>query len=135
MKYVRIRSFSGLYFPAFGLNTERYSVSLRIQSECRKIRTTKTPNTDTFYAVNMKNILTKAKSFYIKKTWIITMAKQQKKSFRNGKEFMESQNLTSLFWNHSWQINSPHILTENDTKQGILLGIKMSFCYICNWST
>ena len=29
--------FSGLYFPAFGLNTERYSVSLRIQSECRKI--------------------------------------------------------------------------------------------------
>ena len=30
---------SGLYFLAFGLNTERYSVSLRIQSECRKIRT------------------------------------------------------------------------------------------------
>ena len=30
---------SGLYFPAFGLNTERYEVSLRIQSECGKIRT------------------------------------------------------------------------------------------------
>ena len=27
---------SGTYFPAFGLNTERYRVSLRIQSECRK---------------------------------------------------------------------------------------------------
>ena len=26
------------HFPAFGLNTERYSVSLRIQSECGKIR-------------------------------------------------------------------------------------------------
>ena len=26
------------HFPAFGLNTERYSVSLRIQSECRKMR-------------------------------------------------------------------------------------------------
>ena len=38
-------------FPAFGLNTERYSVSLRIQSECRKMRTKITPNTDTFYAV------------------------------------------------------------------------------------
>ena len=25
-------------FPAFGLNTERYCVSVRIQSECRKIR-------------------------------------------------------------------------------------------------
>ena len=31
--------FSGLYFPAFGLNTETYSVSLRIQSKCRKMRT------------------------------------------------------------------------------------------------
>ena len=31
--------FSGLYFPAFRLNTERYSVSLRIQSKCRKMRT------------------------------------------------------------------------------------------------
>ena len=33
--------FSGPYFPAFGLNTERYGVSLRIQSECGKIRTRK----------------------------------------------------------------------------------------------
>ena len=31
--------FSGPYFPAFGLNTERYFVSLLIQSECGKIRT------------------------------------------------------------------------------------------------
>ena len=30
---------SGPYFPAFGLNMERYFVSLRVQSECRKIRT------------------------------------------------------------------------------------------------
>ena len=30
---------SGPYFPAFGLNTERYSVSLCIQSEYKKIRT------------------------------------------------------------------------------------------------
>ena len=33
--------FSGPYIPAFGLNTERYSLSLRVQSECRKIRTRK----------------------------------------------------------------------------------------------
>ena len=33
--------FSGLYFPAFELNMERYFVSLRIQSEYRKIRTRK----------------------------------------------------------------------------------------------
>ena len=44
-------SFSGPYFPAFGLNTERYGVSLRIQSECGKIQTRITPNANTFYAV------------------------------------------------------------------------------------
>ena len=37
--------------PAFGLNTERYGVSLGIQSKCGKIRTRITPNTSTFYAV------------------------------------------------------------------------------------
>ena len=48
--------FSGPYFPMFGLNTERYSVSLHIQSECGKIRTRITPNTDTFYAVFYEKI-------------------------------------------------------------------------------
>ena len=33
--------FSGPYYPAFGLNMKRYFVSLRIQSECAKIRTRK----------------------------------------------------------------------------------------------
>ena len=51
VKSACIRSYSGLHFPAFGLNTERYSVSLRIQSECGKMRTKITPNTDTFHAV------------------------------------------------------------------------------------
>ena len=36
---MRIRSYSGQYFPAFGLNTERYFISLCIQSEYGKIRT------------------------------------------------------------------------------------------------
>ena len=43
-KVSKYRVFSGTYFPAFGLNTERYgvySVSLRIQSECGKIRSRK----------------------------------------------------------------------------------------------
>ena len=51
VKIVRIRSFSGPYFPAFGLNTKVYSVILIIHSECGKIRSRKTPNTDTFDAV------------------------------------------------------------------------------------
>ena len=56
VKSVRIRSYSGPYFLAFRINTERYSVSLRIQSECGKMRTRITPNTDTFYAVKMRRI-------------------------------------------------------------------------------
>ena len=45
VKSVLIQSFSGPYFPAFGLNSERCSV-------CGNIRTRKTPNTDTFHAVS-----------------------------------------------------------------------------------
>ena len=51
LKSVCIRSYSGPYFPAFGLNIERYGVSLFI-------RTRITLNTDTFYTVYM------AKCFY-----------------------------------------------------------------------
>ena len=51
VKSFRIRSFSCPYFPAFGLNLERYGVSLRIQSECGEMWTRKTPNKDTFLAV------------------------------------------------------------------------------------
>ena len=42
-----------LYWSVFSRikNKKRYFVSLRIQYECRKIRTRITPNTDTFYAV------------------------------------------------------------------------------------
>ena len=47
VKSVRIQSYSGPYFPAFGLN------SLRIQSECGKIRTRITPNKDTFCTVTL----------------------------------------------------------------------------------
>ena len=46
VKSVHIRSYSGLHFLAFGPNTERYGVPLLIQSECGKMRTRITPNTD-----------------------------------------------------------------------------------------
>ena len=47
VKSVLIRTFSGPYFPVFGL------VSLRIHSECGKIRTRKTPNTGTIHTVTI----------------------------------------------------------------------------------
>ena len=48
IKSAHIPSYSGPHFPALGLNTERY---YSIQSECGKMRTRITPNTDTFCAV------------------------------------------------------------------------------------
>ena len=52
-------------FPAFGLNTERCEVSLRILSECGEMRTRITPNTDTLHAVKAAVALrvTSKKSF------------------------------------------------------------------------
>ena len=78
VKSVRIWSYSGPHFPAFGLNTERYSVSLRIQFECGKKLTRITPNTDTLYAVAIiSNIWSSADglrknfffNFYIKRLY------------------------------------------------------------------
>ena len=52
VKSVRIRSYSGPHFPAFGLNTERYVASLRIQAECGKMRTRTTTNAGTFHVAH-----------------------------------------------------------------------------------
>ena len=51
VKSVHVRSCSGPHFRVFGLNTERYFVSFRMQSECGKMQTKITPNTYTFLAV------------------------------------------------------------------------------------
>ena len=56
----RMPNFSGPYFSAFGLNTERYGVFLHIQSKCGKIRTRKTPNTDTFHTVTPTTIFSQS---------------------------------------------------------------------------
>ena len=53
VKSVRIRSYSGPHFPAFGMNTESYSVPLRIPSECGEMWTRITPYTDIFHAVHV----------------------------------------------------------------------------------
>ena len=50
---LRFQSYSVRYFPVFGLETKRYLVSLRFQSEYGKVRTRITPNRDTFHAVQV----------------------------------------------------------------------------------
>ena len=63
MKIVRIWNYSGPHFPAFGLNTERCGVYLRIQFANGKIQTRITPNTDAFHAVLNVKICYNDKTF------------------------------------------------------------------------
>ena len=55
VKRVYIWIYSGLYFPAFELSIERYSVCLRIQLECGKIQTRISPNMNTCHALTYTN--------------------------------------------------------------------------------
>ena len=48
--------YSELLWSAFSLIWTEYSVHLRIQSECGKIRTRITPNTDIFHALQLKAV-------------------------------------------------------------------------------
>ena len=72
VKSVRVRSFSGPHFAAFGLNTEKHSVSLSIQSECGKMRTRKTPNTDTFCALMLVELKVIGKTNLLRIAYNIT---------------------------------------------------------------
>ena len=72
VKCVRIPSYSGPYFPAFGLNTERYGLPLRIQCECGKIWTRITPNMDTFHAVISGNFVLSSLRFEVQELSYVT---------------------------------------------------------------
>ena len=87
IKTVRIRSYTGPYFPTFRLHTERYSVSVRIytvshriQFECWKIHTRITPNTVTFNAVSKFEILL----YVLHKSIKILTKKEIQSTFANG---------------------------------------------------
>ena len=93
LKSIRIWIFLGSHFPTFGLNMEKYSVSLRIHSEYGKTRTRKTPSTDTFHRVN--TALTRTTNFlYI--TYLQPLKNSKRTSVEN-KSMMkqEFENLQS----------------------------------------
>ena len=62
VKSVRIWSYSGPHLPEFGLNTERYEVSLFIQPKGEKMQPRITPNKDIFHALLVANLGNKDKS-------------------------------------------------------------------------
>ena len=55
----KTRIFAGPYFPAFGLNTESYSVSLLFSSTAGKSASKIITNTDNFDAVSRKKLFCK----------------------------------------------------------------------------
>ena len=96
MNSVRIRRFSAPYFHEFGLN-------LRIQSECRKIRVWKTPNTDTFYAVYHVLFTRPSKQFH---------NKNFSDSFRNSLFLTPLKKLSHFHWKQI--VLSPIKISIND---------------------
>ena len=62
-KVSKYRVFSGPYITAFELNTERYSLSLRIQSECGKIRNRKSSVLGDFSRSVFAGVFTLARRF------------------------------------------------------------------------
>ena len=104
---IRVRIFSGPYFPAFGLHTKSYFVFLRIQSVCGKIRTKKNPNTDTFYVVEC--------------AWLLplcaTICTVVKKLLQNGHEIIIRTYYGSRIWfNSSWIVNTLEIFFFSDSR-------------------
>ena len=73
VKSVRIRNYSGPHFPAFRLNTERYFASLHIRSECGKMRTRITPNTENCYAVTLINKAVRFRGFWFRDLRVLTV--------------------------------------------------------------
>ena len=107
VKNVHIRSYFGSYFPEFRLNMERYSISIRIQSECGKMLTRITPNTDTFHVV----VLTSAIFFiglwnYLKNSrqWIYAIWSSLKKWMTCNKRIAIL--VTPLIWRPPYKTNA-----------------------------
>ena len=109
------------HFPAFELNTKRYSVSLRIQSECGKIRTRKTPNTDTLHVVVIRwnqGFFLKVKIFLKRRYGIsekvenfIRQSNSETFKICMGKVFSFFQNLSTwyTFWRY-WHCKRCYLL-------------------------
>ena len=123
VKNARIRSYYGPHFPAFGLNMERYSVSLRIQSECGKIQTRITPNADTFYAMSFNLDWAKPAQEVIFST-LIVRATSQKHLRRNlGARLTFNNHINEKIVN---KFRSATLL-KRDSNTGVFLWILWNF--------
>ena len=115
VKCMRIRSYSGPHFPSFRLNTEKYSVFLRIQSECGKMRTRITANTDTFYTVYFSHFIPLV-SFHtpwkLQKTKRLLCKLREVKKKTSGIKWVQKLNILPYFQLHFLILLRVHILHE-----------------------
>ena len=100
-------SFSGTHFPAFGLNTEFYSLNLCCQSECAKIRTRKTANTNTFCAVLFTIFYSVTKK---KQEHSISML--GKKKLSHNRTSQKKQKTVWRYWQITWCTLAPYVLNS-----------------------
>ena len=126
LKSAQIRFFSDPYFPAFRLNTERYSVSLRIQSECGKRRTRKNSLFGHFSRSGFFNpngtVTHKSKiSYLILVHWIVNIWQTHILT-----EFNKSSSLQML-WKIGFLKNFAETLWKRDSNTGVLLWILRNF--------
>ena len=70
--------FSGPYFPALGLNRERYGVSLRIQCECGKYGPEKPLYLDPFHIVLLSASFKHIYKFFYKSQYRNNLKSNQK---------------------------------------------------------
>ena len=92
---------------AFWLNTKRYFVSLRIQSECRKIGTRKNPNKDTFHVVNTFTVLHKFLSTVLH-IWL-----RSKYDFRKLSTYLDgSFSIGIFYWSKMSTFSQPTTLVK-----------------------
>ena len=99
VKCVGIRGFSGPYFP---------TLSLRIQAESGKVRTRKTPNTDTFHALWQKEAIL---NIIFKQITITINEWKDERRDKIWRKFLFKSMKFSMAWKYS--------VTHNKQKTGI----------------
>ena len=91
VKRICIRSFFGPHFPAFGLNGERYGVSLRIQSDGGKYGPEK---------LRIRKLFTQW-TLQERRVWMKSKCRIILNSFIQSNTTIDENN---KFWNQNWQI-------------------------------
>ena len=131
MKSVQIRSFSGLYFPAFGLNTASYSVNFRIQN-AGKYGPEKTLYRDTFHVVFVLSFASQGTCQYIELESAEIQNTKTSEAFLKRGESIENEWLLLKLSDMKVFFRIEGILSKTFLKKAIsIVGIRFHFLGGC----